>query len=241
MAPAYLLSLLSNCFFTFKIIIAVSSLVFVCVVLGCKCLKRKYYANIRTDIRPVKADGKFKGHEVKAVMKADTKITSGGCLSYDVVIVGGGPGGGCCGYYSAKAGLRVALLERKKYPRDKYCGDAICVPAIRILKEMGVMQDLIENGEVEFADSGGFVSPSGLSYIGKSVLEVGEPLAGAVKRTILDNKIVKNAERTGMDLFDECEVENAKFDSSEGMWTVTTATGGRPFHCRWVASRYLVM
>jgi len=50
--------------------------------------------------------------------------------------------------------------------QDKYCGDAVCTPAIRILEEMGVLKELVDNNEANFADSGGFVSPSGLSYIG---------------------------------------------------------------------------
>ena len=50
--------------------------------------------------------------------------------------------------------------------QDKYCGDAVCTPAIRILEEMGVLQELVAHNEANFADSGGFVSPSGLSYIG---------------------------------------------------------------------------
>lgn len=40
----------------------------------------------------------------------------------------------------AQSGGKVAILEKESYPRDKYCGDAVCTPAIRILQEMGVMQ-----------------------------------------------------------------------------------------------------
>jgi hypothetical protein len=38
----------------------------------------------------------------------------------------------------------------------------------RILEDMGVMEELTANNEAKFADAGGFVSPSGLSYIGRS-------------------------------------------------------------------------
>lgn len=61
----------------------------------------------------------------------------------------------------------MALLEKEHFPRDKYCGDAVCTPAINILTEMGVMQELMEKNEAHFADAGGFVSPAGLSYIGE--------------------------------------------------------------------------
>lgn len=87
---------------------------------------------------------------------------------YDVVIVGAGPSGSTAGYFLSKAGAKVALLDKEKFPRDKYCGDAVCTPALRILEEMGVVQALVKNNEAHFADSGGFVSPSGLAYIGES-------------------------------------------------------------------------
>ena len=88
--------------------------------------------------------------------------------AYDLVIVGAGPSGSTTAFFSAQAGLKVALLEKESFPRDKYCGDAVCTPAINILTEMGVMQELQENNEAHFADAGGFVSPAGISYIGTS-------------------------------------------------------------------------
>lgn len=36
--------------------------------------------------------------------------------------------------------LQVAILDKEHFPRDKYCGDAVCTPAIRILDDMGVMK-----------------------------------------------------------------------------------------------------
>ena len=42
----------------------------------------------------------------------------------------------------------------------------VCTPGLNILEEMGVLKELVDNNEAHFADSGGFVSPSGLTYIG---------------------------------------------------------------------------
>lgn len=64
----------------------------------------------------------------------------------------------------------MVVLDKETFPRDKYCGDAVCTPAIRILDDMGVMKVLAENNESHFADAGGFVSPSGLSYIGERLV-----------------------------------------------------------------------
>ena len=48
---------------------------------------------------------------------------------YDVCIVGAGPSGATCAYYLALPGLRVLLLEKKRFPRHKLCGDAVCTGA----------------------------------------------------------------------------------------------------------------
>ena len=57
---------------------------------------------------------------------------------YDVVIAGAGPGGATCAWYLARAGVRVALVDRHAFPRDKVCGDAICSRAQLHLSRMGV-------------------------------------------------------------------------------------------------------
>lgn len=70
--------------------------------------------------------------------------------------------------------VQVALLDKAHFPRDKYCGDAVCTPAINLLTEMGVLKELQDNNEVHFADNGGFISPSGISYIGRSCIRHGD-------------------------------------------------------------------
>lgn len=37
---------------------------------------------------------------------------------------------------------------------------------------MGVLKELVDNNEAHFADSGGFVSPSGLAYIGETLISL---------------------------------------------------------------------
>lgn len=44
---------------------------------------------------------------------------------YDVVIAGAGPAGCACALALKGAGLKVALLDKHSFPRDKICGDAI--------------------------------------------------------------------------------------------------------------------
>jgi menaquinone-9 beta-reductase len=55
---------------------------------------------------------------------------------YDIAIIGAGPAGATCALALRDAGLRVALLDRAAFPRDKVCGDAIPARAVRVLEEV---------------------------------------------------------------------------------------------------------
>ncbi len=52
---------------------------------------------------------------------------------YDVVIVGAGPAGCACALSLKDSGLKVAMLDKSTFPRDKVCGDAIPGRAIKTL------------------------------------------------------------------------------------------------------------
>jgi menaquinone-9 beta-reductase len=52
---------------------------------------------------------------------------------FDVVVVGAGPSGAACAWRLKDAGLRVALLDRATFPRDKICGDALSVDVVNQL------------------------------------------------------------------------------------------------------------
>ena len=55
---------------------------------------------------------------------------------YDVIIVGAGPAGATCALALKDAGLKVALIDKSSFPRDKVCGDAIPGRALKVLKSI---------------------------------------------------------------------------------------------------------
>jgi len=63
-------------------------------------------------------------------------------LEPEVVVVGAGPAGAATAYHLARRGRRVLLLDRRRFPRDKSCGDGLTRPSVRLLTEMGVIADL---------------------------------------------------------------------------------------------------
>ena len=67
-------------------------------------------------------------------------------LSFDVVIVGGGPSGSSCALWLARAGWSVALIEKKNFPREKTCGDGLTPRSVRQLADMGLESTVAEHG-----------------------------------------------------------------------------------------------
>jgi menaquinone-9 beta-reductase len=57
---------------------------------------------------------------------------------HDVLVIGGGPAGSAAGFWLAKAGHDVCVLERKAFPRDKTCGDGLTPRAVHQIREMGL-------------------------------------------------------------------------------------------------------
>ncbi|KAI8502859.1 hypothetical protein Bbelb_195610 [Branchiostoma belcheri] len=152
---------------------------------------------------------------------------------YDVAVVGAGPAGSTLGYYLAKAGRNCLLLEKKKFPRDKYCGDAVCKTAIEILMDMGIYEKLIKENKARVADAGGLCSPGGLSYIGRSKEILGEiPAALACKRWWLDEAIAMAAKRAGANLQENSGVKDAVFDAKSGLWTVYLEDSNKTYKAR---------
>ncbi|MDH3705182.1 MAG: FAD-dependent oxidoreductase, partial [Acidimicrobiia bacterium] len=61
---------------------------------------------------------------------------------HDLLVIGGGPGGAATGYWAAQHGLDVVIVERKRFPREKTCGDGLTPRAVRQLHDMGLRDRL---------------------------------------------------------------------------------------------------
>ena len=64
----------------------------------------------------------------------------------DVLVVGGGPSGAACAYWLASAGHDVVMVERKRYPREKTCGDGLTPRSVKQLEDMGLGDELAGAG-----------------------------------------------------------------------------------------------
>src|SRR5438067_1393759 len=61
-----------------------------------------------------------------------------GARPYDVVVVGAGPAGIAAAIRAHEAGLRVVVVDKATFPRDKTCGDGLTTAALRHLERLGL-------------------------------------------------------------------------------------------------------
>ena len=114
-------------------------------------------------------------------------------LVWDLAIVGAGPAGSATalGALTARPDLRVLLLDRAPFPRDKSCGDGIAPHVLDVLADVGVT-GLLEDWKP--------VRRMRLHRGAEQVVRSMTRPARVVPRTVLDDRLVAAAQRAGAEL-----------------------------------------
>ena len=121
---------------------------------------------------------------------------------YDVLVIGGGPSGAAAAYWLAQQGRRVLVVEKKRFPREKTCGDGLTPRAVRELHGMGLAEPLTD-----------YLRYDGLRSIAHGVtLELAwpehpdfPPYGYVVRRRELDEMVVGQAVKAGATLWPAAE------------------------------------
>ena len=67
-------------------------------------------------------------------------------LDADVIVVGAGPAGSTAAALLAAAGVRVLVVDRATFPRDKPCGDYCNPGAVSLLRDAGALPAVFDTG-----------------------------------------------------------------------------------------------
>ena len=135
-------------------------------------------------------------------------------MTYDALIVGAGPGGATAAAFMAEAGLRVLLIDKDRFPRDKVCGDAISGKSVAVLKRLGVEACMMQAGS---QGSWGitFGAPSGdaVAIPFTPAHDPAAPPTFVCPRKVFDNLLLERALAAGADLLQETTVEDLLWEN----------------------------
>ena len=154
--------------------------------------------------------------------------------AFDAIVVGGGPGGCSAAGYLAMAGKKVLLIEKRVWPRDKICGDAVGGKSLSHVKALGVKETL--EGTPHFRVNGiVFSSPNGnevrvpLPEEDVARLEAGYALPRQQFDHLLFNRVQMLVRESGGSVIQDASVKtllyNGDDDPGEGSKSKRKATG----------------
>ncbi len=131
----------------------------------------------------------------------------------DVIIVGAGPAGSALAIHLARAGVDALLVDKKRFPRDKVCGELLNPRAIRSLAELGCLDEIQARGHARVRRCSvvldGEVASSGVL----PKVEGCDDYAHFVPRFELDEIIFRRAQQAGARTLEECQVVDFSVDS----------------------------
>jgi len=135
---------------------------------------------------------------------------------YDVIVCGGGPSGATTAFYAAKAGMKVLVLDKSKFPRDKACGGLLTA---RLFDELPELEKYIKPIIECPSRDVNLYSPS-MKY--KIDFEFPEGTPWNITREVFDNALLEAARDVGAEILTETRVKDYEFN--EGV-TVKTSKG----------------
>ena len=135
---------------------------------------------------------------------------------YDVIVCGGGPAGSTTAFYAAKAGMKVLLLDKSKFPRDKACGGLLTA---RLFDELPELEKYIKPIIECPSRDVNLYSPS-MKYRIDYEFPVGTPWN--ITREVFDNAVLEAARDVGAEVMTQTRIKDYEFD---GGVTVKTSNG----------------
>ncbi|HVG19086.1 MAG TPA: NAD(P)/FAD-dependent oxidoreductase [Blastocatellia bacterium] len=147
--------------------------------------------------------------------------------NYDVIIIGGGPAGSSAATRLALRGVSVLVLEEKRMPREKLCGEFITPESFPTLNRLGVMDRMLAAGAQKITR---------LSLIVAGGKSVEAPISGmsdeatwamSLSRARFDQVLFERAREAGADCMEGVAVKECLFENGtpRGVRAMSLAEG----------------
>jgi len=133
---------------------------------------------------------------------------------YDVAIVGAGPAGSSAAIRLAQNGLKVLLVEQKKFPRAKLCGEFISPECLMHFAELGVLSEMTSVGGVPL-DRTVFYARNGKFVAVPSEWFKPDSYALGLSRAEMDQQLLLKAREAGAHVLVETQALDLLFDENK--------------------------
>lgn len=117
--------------------------------------------------------------------------------NFDVAIIGAGPAGSACAAQCAAGGLRVVVIEKAHFPREKVCGDCVNPACWPVFDRLGVSDRIRALPHAQLA-AVEFVGVDGRTL--RYPLPAGPRGEITVKRSALDQVLIERAMELGAEV-----------------------------------------
>lgn len=124
--------------------------------------------------------------------------------SFDVIVVGAGPGGTASALHMRRAGLEVLLVDRAGFPRDKVCGDHLGTKALRLLNELG-LDEVVRRDDVQHAPGVRVFGERGDGVLLETRSGTGTTVVCA--RRTFDQQLLERARTSGVTFWSHARVD----------------------------------
>jgi flavin-dependent dehydrogenase len=152
---------------------------------------------------------------------------------YDAVIIGGGPGGSTVATLLARAGRRVLVVEREKFPRF-HVGESLLPFSLPIFDRLGVHEKIRAAGFMEkygaffWNEDNGTTRP----VVFADARDPRHPKAYQVKRADFDDLLLKHAASCGAQVREETAVEDVLFEGGRAVGVRVRSAASAPEEIR---------
>jgi flavin-dependent dehydrogenase len=153
----------------------------------------------------------------------------------DVLIVGAGPAGSVAATVLARAGVRVRIVDRADFPREKLCGDTVNPGTLALLRRLKMADDVERDG----------LSVEGMRVTGEGGIAIeGRYPAGvygiALSRSRLDSTLLGLATAAGAAFEPGVAVRSPSVSESSGRLVVSGAVAGSTTAPRTISARITI-
>jgi flavin-dependent dehydrogenase len=157
---------------------------------------------------------------------------------YDVAIIGGGPAGSTAAALLARAGRRIVVLERDKFPRF-HIGESLLPFSMQAFTRLGLHEKFARAGFMEKfgGEMYGACSEEGVKFYFEDGFASQTDRSYQVTRADFDKLLLDHAAENGAEVREETSVDDVKFSDEEVTLTISRKENGA---AEQITARYVI-